>query len=547
MSAPMLATMMHLPMSTQIIMRHGARNHANATVVSYGDAGVRRARYAEVAERAARLAAALTARGYGHGARIASFCWNHQEHLEAYLAVPGIGAVLHTLNIRLFADQLGYIVNHAEDRVIIADHSLLPLLVEILPRCPSVELVVIIGGDADLPGYGGRSIAYEALIAEAEPLAEWPMLDENAAAVACYTSGTTGNPKGVVYSHKTIFAHSLASMGVDTFAISQSDRILLLPPMFHANAWGLPYSGWFAGADFIMPGANLKSDNVRVMIEAERPTFTAMVPTLVNDLLRANVNAPIDMSSFRVIVSGGAAVAPTLIDRVRACWGVPMIQGWGMTETSPLCALSVPPAGTPADQETAWRAKSGRPVPGIEVRIVDQNGAAVPHDGDSVGELELRGPWVARGYHAHDQSPPLSRDGWLQTGDVGTIDPAGYVQIVDRVKDMIKSGGEWISSVELENLLLQHPDVAEVAVIALPDERWDERPLAVLVPGQAAAPQPAALRRHLSASVARFWLPDYWAVVTELPRTSVGKIDKRALRALVADGGIAIVRDASDI
>ena len=547
MSTLMQATMMHLPMSTQIIMRHGARNHGGAQVVSYGDSAVRRTRYAEIAERAARLGSALIQRGYGQGERIATFCWNHQEHLEAYLAVPSIGAVLHTLNIRLFADQLAYIIAHAEDRVVIVDQSLLPLLAEVWPPCPSVELVIVVGESGDVPGYAGECIGYDALIGEAEPLADWPTLEENSAAVTCYTSGTTGNPKGVVYSHKTIFAHSLASMGVDTFAISQQDRILLMPPMFHANAWGLPYSGWFAGAGFIMPGANLKSDQVRAMIAADRPTFTAMVPTLVNDLLRADAADPMDMSSFRVIVSGGAAVAPSLIDRVRESWGVPMIQGWGMTETSPLCALSVPPAGTAPEDETRWRAKSGRPVPGIEVRIVDDRGEPVPNDGSSIGELELRGPWVARGYYAHDQAAPVSADGWLRTGDVGAIDPAGYVQIVDRVKDMIKSGGEWISSVELENLLLQHPAVAEVAVVAIPDDRWDERPLAIIVPAGAPAPSPAQLRKHLSSSVARFWLPDYWAIVTELPRTSVGKIDKRALRALMADGGLTVVRDASDI
>ncbi len=377
-------------------------------------------------------------------------------------------------------------------------------------------------------------------------MTDWPELDETSAAVACYTSGTTGNPKGVVYSHKSIFVHSLGSMGVDTFAVSQRDRILLMPPMFHANAWGFPYSGWFAGAGFVMPGADLGPVEVRAMIEAERPTFTAMVPTLLNDLLRAHASHPLDMSSFRVIVSGGSAVAPALIDQVREAWGLPVMQGWGMTETSPMCALSAPPVDALPEEETGWRAKSGRPVPGVEVRIVDDAGARLPEDGETVGALELRGPWIARGYHDHPDPPPLSPDGWLRTGDVGTIDARGYVQITDRVKDVIKSGGEWISSVELENLLVRHPAVAEAAVIAVPDPRWEERPLAVIVPA-GDAPDPEALRRHLSVDVARFWLPDYWAVVSQLPRTSVGKTDKKALRALVAEGAIGITRCASGV
>jgi len=313
--------------------------------------------------------------------------------------------------------------------------------------------------------------------------------------------------------------------------------------MFHANAWGLPYSGWFAGSRFVMPVSFLQPEHVRRMIASERPTFTAMVPTLVNDLLRAHRDAPLDMSSFRVIVSGGSAVAPALIERVRDTWGVPVLQGWGMTETSPLCALSVPPVDAPADEETYWRASSGRPVPGVEVRAVDDEARVVPNDGETVGALQLRGPWVARGYHELDDAGTLSDDGWLRTGDVGTIDRRGYVRITDRAKDVIKSGGEWISSVELEGLLLRHAGVADAAVIGVPDPRWEERPLALIVASPGSAPTPAQLRAHLMRSVARFWLPDYWAIVPDLPRTSVGKVDKKALRAMVADGRITPVRD----
>lgn len=546
MSGAMQATMMHLPMSTQMILRHGARNHADAEVVSYRDDVARRAGYVAIAERVTRLAGALAAAGIGPGDRVATFCWNHQEHLEAYFAVPSMGAVLHTLNIRLFAEQLSYIINHAGDRALIVDGSLLPLLADILPACPSIERLIVVGEGDPPAGLDRPVIGYEDFIAAAEPLASWPELDESSAAVACYTTGTTGNPKGVVYSHKSIFVHSLASMAADTFAISQADRILLMPPMFHANAWGLPYSGWLAGSHFIMPGPDLQPSRVRAMIEAERPTFTAMVPTLVGDLVRAHQEHPIDMRSFRVIVSGGSAVASALIDKVRQLWGVPMIQGWGMTETSPLCALSVPPPDATPEEDTAIRAKSGRMVPGVEVRIVDDTGDRLAEDGKTVGALQLRGPWIARGYHAYDGEVAETDDGWLRTGDVGTIDLRGYVQITDRLKDVIKSGGEWISSVELENLLLTHPAVAEAAVIAIADPRWEERPLALIVAADVADAAPAALRAHLAPHVARFWLPEYWAMVDALPRTSVGKIDKRALREQLDGGSIEIVRLGAD-
>jgi fatty-acyl-CoA synthase len=539
------ATMMSIPMSVQMIMRYGARHHAPSTIASFDGTGYLRATYADIADRAARLGAALQALGVERGDRVATFCWNHQQHLEAYLAIPSIGAVLHTLNTRLFSAQIAYIADHADDRVLIADAALLPQLREVLPLTPSIKTLIVVGGKAEGINFAGEIIEYETLLTRHAPLTDWPELDENMAAAVCYTSGTTGNPKGVVYSHKTIFVHSLASMGVDTFAISQSDRILLLPPMFHANAWGLPYSGWFAGSAFVMPGPHLQPDKVRAMISSERPTFTAMVPTLLNDLIRSHQQSPLDMASFRVIVSGGSPVSAALIERVRDAWSLPVIQGWGMTETSPLCALSAPPAGTPAGEEARWRTKSGRPVPGVEVRIVDDNGKRLPHDGKTVGALQLRGPWIARGYHLHQGEDVLSPDGWLKTGDVGTIDDRGYVQITDRMKDVIKSGGEWISSAELEGYIARHPDVGEVAVIAVADPRWEERPLAVIVPAHAEkdALAPGTLRAHLAGMVAKFWLPEYWAFVDEIPKTSVGKIDKRALRAMIVEGKLAYRRD----
>jgi fatty-acyl-CoA synthase len=388
-----------------------------------------------------------------------------------------------------------------------------------------------------------RTHGYEALLSTGAPRFPWPELDERDAAVVCYTSGTTGAPKGVVYSHRSVFLHTLATLGKDTFGICQSDRILLLPSMFHANAWGLPYSAWFAGADLLLPGPHLKSTDIRRAIAQERPTFTAMVPTLINDLLVADDAAPIDMGCFRVLVSGGSAVSPALIRKVRERWGVPVLQGWGMTETSPMCCLSIPPRTASVDEEAEWRAKSGRPVPGMEVRIVGADDAPLPEDGTTVGNLQLRGPWVTAGYHDNPSPETFSPDGWLRTGDVGTIDSRGYVQITDRTKDVIKSGGEWVSSVELENKLAGYPGVIEVGVIGIPDPRWEERPLVFLVCDPRQPPvSPQAVRDHLAPSVARIAVPENFAFLPALPKTSVGKIDKVALRRLFADGKVEVVR-----
>lgn len=540
----MLSTMMDFPLSIQMILRHGARIHGDSRVGTFDGAKFTSTRFAEVAQRAERLAAALASLDVRRGARVATYCWNHQSHLEAYLAVPSMGAVLHTLNIRLFPEQVAGVMDHAQDDVLIIDGALLPQIVGVLPGIRSLRHVIVVGDAATaMPAGHFRSHRYEDLLATVTERLPWPALDERAAAVVCYTSGTTGAPKGVVYSHRSVFLHTLATLGKDTFGICQSDRILLLPSMFHANAWGLPYSAWFAGADLLLPGPHLKSTDIRTAIEQQRPTFTAMVPTLINDLLVADRAAPIDMSCFRVLVSGGSAVSPSLIRRVRERWGVPVLQGWGMTETSPMCCLSIPPRTASVDEEADWRAKSGRPVPGMQVRIVGGDGAPLPEDGRTVGDLQLRGPWVTAGYHENPSPESFSPDGWLRTGDVGTIDAHGYVQITDRTKDVIKSGGEWVSSVELENKLAGFPGVLEVGVIGIPDPRWEERPLVFLVRDPQQPPvSPQALREHLSPLVAKIAVPEYFAFVPELPKTSVGKIDKVALRRLFADGKVEVVR-----
>jgi fatty-acyl-CoA synthase len=534
----MKSTMMDLPLSTQMILRHGARLHGDSRVATFDGSSFHVTRYAQMATRATALASALARLGVRRGDRVATYCWNHQAHLEAYLAVPAMGAVLHTLNVRLMADQVGAIMAHAADRALIVDASLWPQIEPVLARVPGLEHVIVVAGEPARP----RLHSYEALLASAPSAFDWPELEERDAAVVCYTSGTTGDPKGVVYSHRSIFLHTLASLGRDTFGISQADRILLMPSMFHANAWGLPFSAWFAGSDLLLPDVHTKPASIREMVRLERPTFTAVVPTVINDLLQADRVAPLDMRSFRVIVSGGSPVSPALIDAVRERWGVPILQGWGMTETSPLCCLSIPPRDCAPADEARWRALAGRPVPGMEVRIVDASSAPLPEDGAAVGQLELRGPWVTGGYHGGMSSESFTPDGWLRTGDVGAIDPRGYVRITDRTKDVIKSGGEWVSSVDLENLIARHPSVFEVAVIGIPDPRWEERPLALVVHHPGASATPEELRSFVRPHVPRFGVPEYWAILRELPRTSVGKIDKKELRRRHAAGDIDVAK-----
>ncbi|MEW6471379.1 MAG: long-chain fatty acid--CoA ligase [Actinomycetota bacterium] len=533
----MRSTMQRVQLTTGLIFDHGRTVHGESQVVAYDGVGYRRSTFAGVAERAERLAGALHALGVSSGDRVATLCWNHEEHLEAYFAVPGMGAVLHTLNLRLFPEQLAWIINHAEDRVLLVDGSLASLLSPVFHELGSVEHVVVIGDD---PGLGlGPTIPYEELLASARPGFDWPELDEDDAASMCYTSGTTGDPKGVVYSHRSTFVHSLAQCSGNTFALNERDRVILIVPMFHANAWGLPYSGWMAGCDFLLPGPHLQASHLARLIGEERATVAEGVPTIWNDLLTYADQHEVDLSSLRMIVCGGSAVPRSLIARYRDRFGIPLVQGWGMTETSPLAALSFPPAAATGEEELDYRAKAGRIIAGVQARIVDEDGRELPWGGASVGELEVRGPWVTGSYF-RAPSPERFRNGWLRTGDAGMIDRRGFIQLTDRLKDVIKSGGEWISSVDLENRLMAHPDVLEAAVIGVPDPRWDERPLACVVPRPGAAVDPGSLRSFLAGQVARWWLPERWAFLERVPKTSVGKFDKRTLRALYGDGQMKV-------
>jgi len=537
----MLSTMMNTPLGVATLHRFGARHFASSRVGDYDGTQVQWRRYDEIDADSARLAHGLLRLGLTEGDRVGTFMWNSTRHLEVYLAVPSMGAVLHTVNCRLSPEHIAYIINHAGDRFLIVDSRLASVLLPVLPLIPKVEHLIVTGDAASLDD--PRVIAYDALLADSPTDYHWPEPTENAAAGICYTSGTTGNPKGVAYSQRTTYLHALASRAVDSFAVQERDVILMLPSMFHANAWGFPYSGWMSGADMVMPGPLLQGQHLRTMIEQTRPTLTAMVPTLLGDLLRADEQQSLDLSCFRAIVSGGSAVPSSMIEGVRDRWGVPVVQGWGMTETSPMCVLSHPPKDLEGESETFWRLKSGRPVPGIEVRIVDDQGECLPQDGVTIGELQLRGAWVT-GEYLNTESDAFSPDGWLRTGDVGVVDARGYVQLTDRTKDVIKSGGEWISSVDLEDVLLKHAAVTEVAVIAMPDERWQERPLAVIVSQDQGeeAELLSALRQFLAERVAKFWIPEYWCLRESIPKTSVGKIDKKRLREALASDELMVQR-----
>ena len=539
----MLSTMMNTPLGVSTLHRFGARHFGSSRVGDYDGERIHWRSYEEIDSASGRLANALKTLELSAGDRVGTFMWNSTRHLEAYLAVPSMGGVLHTLNCRLSAEHVAYIINHAGDRFVIIDGRLLDHFLPILPLIPNVECLIVTetGHDMAASLNDPRMVSYEHIVAEAEAAFSWPEPVEDSAAGICYTSGTTGNPKGVAYSQKTTYLHALASRAVDSFAVQERDIILMLPSMFHANAWGFPYSGWMSGADMVMPGPHLQGQHLRTMIEASRPTLTAMVPTILGDLLRADEASPLDLSCFRAIVSGGSAVPSSMIESVRDRWGVPVIQGWGMTETSPMCVLSHPPKDLSGESETYWRLKSGRPVPGIDVRLMDDKGRILPQDGEAVGELQLKGAWVT-GCYLNEASDAFTDDGWLRTGDVGMVDARGYVQLTDRTKDVIKSGGEWISSVDLEDALLKHDSVAEIAVIAIEDPRWQERPLAIVSarPGIDIDTLPERLRAFLLDRVAKFWVPEYWAFLDEIPKTSVGKLNKKLLREELASGRLTV-------
>jgi fatty-acyl-CoA synthase len=535
----MRSTMQEVPLLISHILRHGQDVHGDSEVVTVMADGYRSSTYTEVGAQAEKLAKALGKLGVGPGDRVGTFTWNNQEHLAAYLGIPSMGAVLHTLNIRLFPEQLSYVANHAEDKVIIADASVLPQLAAVWDDLKTVEHLIVIG-EGETERFG-ETLSFDELLGAEEPGYDWPELDERDAAAMCYTSGTTGNPKGVVYSHRSTFLHTMAHVSASSIGMTEADRLLVIVPMFHANAWGTPYSCWMVGADIVMPQSYVQGERLLRIIEDQRITLSCGVPTVWNDMLRALSNNPgADLSSLVSVTAGGSAVPRALFEAFASRVGAEMVQGWGMTETSPLAAFGRPPDGCPADQVLEYRTKAGRIVPAVEVRVVDDDGTVMPNDGESVGEFEIRGPWVTASYYK-DDDPHRFHDGWLCTGDVGSLDGRGYMTISDRTKDVIKSGGEWISSVDLEGQVMSHPDVFEAAVIAVPDERWDERPLVCVVANEGATLDAAALQKFLVGKVARWAMPERWTIIDTVPKTSVGKFDKKVLRAAYADGQLDVV------
>ena len=544
----MRSTMMDVPLTVTRIMQYGSTVYGDREVVTYTADGIRRQTYAQTGARAARLANALRSLGIDGDQRVATLMWNNSEHLEAYLAIPSMGAVLHTLNLRLEPETIGYIATHAGDDIVIVDASLVPLLAQVLPHAAAIRHVIVTGSEgetdgsalASLAGPGREVHSYESLLAAQPDSFDWPDVDERSAAAMCYTSGTTGHPKGVVYSHRSMHLHSMAVNTGSVFAMSERDRVLPVVPMFHANAWGLPYAAVMAGASLIMPDRFLQPEPLVKLIEAERPTVAGAVPTIWNALLQHVRASGGDLSSLRIVPCGGSAVPHALQEAYEKELGVTILQAWGMTETSPLGSVAHAPVGATGEDVWKYRDTQGRLICEVEARLVGDNGTVLPHDGEAVGEVEVRGPWITGAYYK-DDDPGKFRDGWLRTGDVGTIDRLGYVVLTDRAKDVIKSGGEWISSMELENAIMAHPAVLEAAVIGVADERWGERPLATVVLAPGATTTAAELRAFLAERVPRWQLPERWSFIGEVPKTSVGKFAKTRIRDAYARGDYEVI------
>jgi fatty-acyl-CoA synthase len=511
--------MMDRPLLVKQIAERAEALFGQREVVARTQDGIERSTYAEVVERVRRLASALGELGVKPGDRVASFAWNSIRHLELYLAVPSMGAVLHTLNVRLFEEDLHYITSHADDRIVFVDAS----LAGAMPDFDATEHEVVM---PDGPGDREGALDYEELIARGDPSFEFPDLPENTAAAMCYTSGTTGRPKGVLYSHRSIVLHALGAGLADSMGVRQADSAMPVVPMFHAMAWGIPYLATMVGARQVLPGPDLSPAGLAELIARERVTWSAGVPTIWRGLLE--LDPPPDLSSVRELKAGGSAVPESLIRGFDERLGVRLVQGWGMTETSPLAAVARLPADADLsdEEEYALRATQGRVLPLIDFRI----------DAERGGELQVRGPWIARAYYEDpDAAEKFTDDGWLRTGDVAEIERGGYIKLVDRTKDLVKSGGEWISSVELENQVMAHPDVVEAAVIAVADERWGERPCACIVRREGSELVAEGVRDHLADRVAKWWIPERIEFVDEIPKTSVGKFDKKVLRARFAE------------
>jgi fatty-acyl-CoA synthase len=531
----MLGLMQDRPLALPHVFHRAEQYFGHKTIVTAQANGETTTTVAQWAERVRRLATVLDDLGISADGRVATFCWNTARHLELYMAAPCTGRVLHTLNIRLFPEQLVYIVDHAEDEVVFVDRSLLPLLWPLVDKLGTVRHFVVIddGADVAVPD-DPRVRDYEELLAAASPYeGRFEIFDEHTAAAMCYTSGTTGNPKGVVYSHRSAVLHSLISLIADGAALSERDVVLPVVPMFHANAWGLPYGCLLAGSDMVFPGPNMTPAAILGLLERHRVTVTGGVPTIWMGALP--MLGEHDLSALRLILCGGSAVPRALSEAYREAIGLPMLHAWGMTETSPIATMSTARShhdGLSEDERADVRARQGQAVPLVDLRLVDpETGAPQPWDDVATGEIQAAGPWIAAEYYRGEGGgAQFTPDGWLRTGDVASVDRYGFVRLVDRTKDLIKSGGEWIGSVELENEIMAHPKVAEAAVIAIPHEKWVERPMACVVvkPGETLTAEEVIA--HLEPRVAKWWLPDAVEFIDEVPKTSVGKFSKKTLR-----------------
>jgi fatty-acyl-CoA synthase len=534
--------MMEYPLTLTHILKRAATFFPRKQLVTRvagdrGTASTHRYTYRELYQRACRLANVLQGLGVQRGDRVATFAWNTYRHLELYFAAPCMGAVVHTVNIRLAPDDIAYVINHARDRVLFVDEDLLPIIEGVADRLETVSHFVVM---SDRPSVSTRLPSvrlYEELMAEASPSYDFPEIDEGSPAGLCYTSATTGRPKGVMYTHRAIFLHTLAQCLTDTIGLSERDVVMAVVPMFHVNTWGIPYSATMMGSTQVLPGVRPDARAICQLIERERVTLALGVPTIwigVLDFLEKS-GEKYDLSSLRLILSGGSAVPTSLMEAYKRKLGITILHAYGMTETTPLvsvCRIKSHLEGLSPEERMRIRAKQGFLIPGIEMRVVDESGREVPWDGQHRGELLLRGPWIAREYFNDPRTAEAFREGWLHTGDIVTVDEEGYIQIVDRAKDLIKSGGEWVSSVDLETAIMAHPGVLEAAVVAIPHERWQERPLACVVPraeykGRLTREE---ILRHLEGRFPRWWLPDDVVFLEEIPKTSVGKFDKKVLR-----------------
>ena len=536
----MRGLIMDRPLLISSLLEHADRVSGDREIVSRSDEGrIHRYTYHDAHTRSRQLANALTALGVQIGDRIATVAWNTHRHLEIYFAVSGIGAITHTLNPRLHPSQLGYIANHAEDSYIFVDTNLVPLVEAVAGDLPALKGVIVMTDKANMPTAKiDNLLCYEDLIDNNSDDLVWPEFDENTASSLCYTSGTSGNPKGALYSHRSTIIHAYAAALPDVMNLSERSVVLPVVPMFHANAWGIPYSAAMTGSKLVFPGAHLDGASIHELLVAEEVTFAAGVPTVWLALLNHWRETGTRVPTLEMTVIGGSAIPQSMIEAFQEDFGVAVRHAWGMTEMSPLGSVSiVKPRLDSASNEEKYRVqiKQGRPVYGVEVRIVDDDGNLLPHDGEAFGELQVRGPWITSSYFRLDTSEAHGADGWFATGDVCTIDPDSYIEITDRAKDVIKSGGEWISSIELENVAMGHPDVLQAAVIGVAHPKWDERPLLIVVPAPGKQPTHDDLTAFLTDKVAKWWLPDDMVLVDELPLGATGKVLKTKLREQFGD------------